>query len=389
MPPGNAFRHQAYRPGLPSPPPVLLHPDPPPAPGTDAFQHRMRGVAAALRRAGVKAVYLVHGTFAGTDALGILRVLSRVTPAAAERLAQVQKRFVNAVTGDRGNYSAEYESTLFHGLNDGASFPEIPVRTLNWTGENHHAARADGAVRVIDALAEENAPASGRVLLWGHSHGGNVFALVTNLLASNRTVRDRFFRAARSLYRRPLSNRIDVPAWGRVQALLDCDDNPLEAISLDLATFGTPVRYGWDSRGYARLLHFVNHRPAAGLPEHRAAFPPSLEEVLTGGAGDTVQQLGIAGTNFAPSLVTWRTHQADQRLNRLLQPGLRARDLLIRLRPGVRTPEEGRTLLVDYGEAQGHVGLHLAGHAVYTRLDWMLFHAEEVARRFYGLEARE
>ncbi|MEO8496552.1 MAG: hypothetical protein ABI614_15910, partial [Planctomycetota bacterium] len=43
-------------------------------------------------------------------------------------------------------------------------------------------------------------------------------------------------------------------------------------------------------------------------------------------------------------------------------------------------------LLVDYGLPTEHVGQHHAGHAVYTRLDWLLFHAEEIARRFYGLK---
>jgi hypothetical protein len=30
------------------------------------------------------------------------------------------------------------------------------------------------------------------------------------------------------------------------------------------------------------------------------------------------------------------------------------------------------------------VAQHAAGHAVYTRPQWLLFHAEEVARRFYN-----
>lgn len=41
-------------------------------------------------------------------------------------------------------------------------------------------------------------------------------------------------------------------------------------------------------------------------------------------------------------------------------------------------------MLVDYGPPEGNIAQHLAGHAVYTRKRWMLFHAEEVARRFYG-----
>jgi hypothetical protein len=40
--------------------------------------------------------------------------------------------------------------------------------------------------------------------------------------------------------------------------------------------------------------------------------------------------------------------------------------------------------LVDYGLPDGRITRHLAGHAVYTRKRWMLFHAEETVRRLYG-----
>ncbi len=153
-------------------------------------------------------------------------------------------------------------------------------------------------------------------------------------------------------------------------------------------TFGTPVRYGWDSSGYSRLLHFIYHRPVDGLPNYRAPFPPKLERVLTAADGDYVQQFGIAGTNLVPSPFTWRSWLADSRLNELLQPGLRRTDLVERLQAGVRVPAEGSTLLVDYGPPAGNIGRHVAGHAVYTRLEWLLFHAEEVARRFYRRSSR-
>lgn len=76
---------------------------------------------------------------------------------------------------------------------------------------------------------------------------------------------------------------------------------------------------------------------------------------------------------------------ADVRLGRLLQPRIRKRKLFERLKSDTRTHDEGTNLLVDYGLPTGHIGQHIAGHAVYTRQDWLLFHAEEVARRFYGL----
>lgn len=97
-----------------------------------------------------------------------------------------------------------------------------------------------------------------------------------------------------------------------------------------------------------------------------------------------MQQVGIAGTNAMPAVLAWRAWLADQRLNRLLQPGLSPQDLLARLKLGVRVADKGTTLLVDYGPPAGNLAQHLAGHAVYTRHEWLLFHAEQVARRFYG-----
>jgi hypothetical protein len=206
-----------------------------------------------------------------------------------------------------------------------------------------------------------------------------------------------------------LFGRDELPQWRCVKEMLqmqnaECgmtneDDHPAlrsnafriphSVFALDFVTFGTPIRYGWDSGGYGRLLHFVNHRPANGLPPYRAPFPPRERDVRAAADGDYVQQLGIAGTNFAPTLLALGALLADLRLGRLLQGGIRRRDLPDYLLCGMRVPAEGTTLLVDYGaprenRAPQNVVKHLAGHAVYTRPEWMLFHAEEVARRLYG-----
>ena len=244
----------------------------------------------------------------------------------------------------------------------------LPVRLFHWSSENHHIGRADGAVRLIDELASRRELSGGRVLVWGHSHGGNVLALMTNLLANDPATNRRFFEAARSYYRWPWWGTTDIHVWHRVRRMLEEDEHPLRRVALDLVTLGTPVRYGWDSGGFANLLHFIYHRPAAGLPPYRAAFPPPISDVLAAAGGDYVQQFGIAGTNTGHPLWAWRAWLADIRLGRLLQPGLRLRDTLARLRLGVRAHHEGINLLVDYGPARGHLGQHFAGHAVYTRL---------------------
>jgi hypothetical protein len=54
-----------------------------------------------------------------------------------------------------------------------------------WSSENHHVGRLEGALGLVRALAthaELGAP-RGRILILGHSHAGQVFALVTQLLS--------------------------------------------------------------------------------------------------------------------------------------------------------------------------------------------------------------
>jgi len=345
----------------------------------------MRRVGTALRRADVAAVYLVHGTFVGPDVLGIVAELARVLPSAGKAMRRVIKRIVDRLAGEVGNYSAAY-ARCFAAAMEVPGQRRIPVRLFNWSSENHHIGRADGAVRLIDELISRDPSPPRRVLLWGHSHAGNVFALITNLLAGDRRATEQFFEAAEIYYRWPIFGCVDIPVWNRIRDLLCSRPRPLAGVPLDIVTFGTPIRYGWNSGGYARLLHFINHRPADGLPEYRAPFPPKPEDLMTAAAGDYVQQLGIAGTNVMPSVLSWRAWMADNRLSRLLQEELPEGRRLDRFSAGAIVPDEGTTLLVDYGLPTGSIAQHLAGHAVYTQKDWLLFHAEEVARRFYGAE---
>ncbi|NQT37705.1 MAG: hypothetical protein HQ581_09465 [Planctomycetes bacterium] len=386
MPPANRFRHQAYQATRPASPYHLLVAPTPPADDGE-FRRRMQQAGDTFRRAGVAAIYLVHGTFVGSDAMGVLAGLARVFPAVGRQIQKAVKQAVDQLAGEEGNYAVPYARTLEDALADpGGDRKRIPVRLFGWSGENHHLGRACAAVRLIDELASPRLAAGRRVLLWGHSHAGNVLALITNLLADDTEAVGPFFDAARSYSRRPLFSRVDLPFWGRVEEWLRGRQSPLPGVALDLVTFGTPIRYGWDSTGYARLLHFVNHRPVGEVPDYRAPFPPKPEDLLAARGGDYIQQLGIAGTNVMPNPLFWRTWTADRRLGRLLQAGLRKRDLIERFRAGAIVPDEGTTLLVDYGPQTKGIARDLVGHAVYTRKQWMLFHAEEVARRFYETE---
>jgi len=377
------FRHQSYSAARPGSPHHLLSPGAHPPVGSEEFERRMDRVGEALEAAGVSAIYLAHGTFVGSDAMGLVGELARLSPKAGSAVRRMIKRIVDRITSEVGNYTGQYAQRFEAAINR-PHRPHIPVRRFHWSSENHHLGRADGAVRLVDELVAQQTPAGRRVLLWGHSHAGNVFALVTHLLSGDREAIDEFFNASEIYYAWPIVRCVDVPVWKRVRQLLAGPTSPVGDVALDMVTFGTPIRYGWNAAGYSKLLHFINHRPTEGLPEYRAPFPPKLDRVLSAADGDYVQQLGIAGTNIMPSILSWRSWLADHRLDHLLQSTLPEGKSWDRFAAGAIVPDEGTTLLVDYGPLPGGVTEHLAGHAVYTNSQWMLFHAEEVVRRFYA-----
>lgn len=349
----------------------------------------MVAVGESFRNAGVSAIYLIHGTFIGNDTLGVSATLSAVAPGFADIFRGWSKELLDSIAGDIGNFTRRHAELLQSAWHlPGA--PDIPVRLFHWSSENHHLGRADAAVRLLNEIHLRAFPPGSRVLILGHSHGGNVLAILTNLLASHCELRKAFFAAARCFFRVPILRRIDMPTWQAMQEVA-CREGPLlPGVQIDIATLGTPVRYGWDTGGCDHLLHFINHRSAPGLPEYQAPFPPKSEDLWNARYGDFVQQCGIAGTNLAPPVWAWRACDADVRLGRLLQPPeYSVTNLIERLRLGVRAHADGENLLIDYGLETGTPAQHIFGHAVYTRESWLLFHTEQIAQRMYGLAPAE
>ncbi len=381
MPADNAFRHQDYLSGKPGAEFELLQPSTPDAHESSTYRDRMAHLGERLAAENVSAVYLIHGTLVGTDATGMIGVLGRFMPEWADMLGQHRKQIADLIMGEWANYSEEYAQTLRQTINQGLGEP-IDVQRFLWESENNHTGRANAAVRLIDELysrvRDQSIKSGQRVQLWGHSHGGNVLAIVSNLLGGSLRSRSAFFRAAKPVYRRA-DRTIDVPVWARVRELLlkqHRNDNPLADIHLDMVTFGTPVRYGWDSGGYSRLTHFIYHRPTDGLAEYLAPFPPTLEQMYDATAGDFVQQFFIAGTNFPVNLLAFRRWRAERKLKKILQGRHSSRKLLTWLNTGARVPDEGRAMLVDYSTGDPEYASSVAGHAIYTHRNWLPFHLE-------------
>ncbi len=384
MPFANQFRHQNY-PTVPAVPPTLCR-------VSSAVGEAVR-FEQLHTRFRVRDVLVVHGTFAGNDPFGIadtLRSIGRSLPAGAitldrvaDAVVQKTKPLADSITGDVGNYTADYVAR-FRELVQGD--PSVELLQPPWTGQNHHCARADLAVRLFCRLLEFAPGPDERVLLWGHSHAGNAFAILSNLLANDRNSVATFFEC---------HEERSEPHWmtAREELAQARGPHPL-AWSLLIAAFGTPVRYGWDTSGFRHLTHFLHHRnyneesPFLTKP----LFPPqSLPDTVTAKYGDWVQAFGIVGTDVDTPV----SAQVNRRLALLLESGLeepvhgtdtrflvpqRIRDACARWKTGTRCHADGRNLLLEYEPCGRRIAAGLAvedsllGHGVATTIDWLPAH---------------
>ena len=374
----NDFRHQEYSSDVPFAKFELLSPDLPPPPGTTEYADRLAAVGNRFAKLGVTTIGLMHGTFVGNDALGLVREIGRLAPGLSQRLHQSGKQISDKLAGESGNFTTEFADSFAEHLNRDIE-NAIDVHTFDWSSENNHTGRADGAIRLIDGLLETRKSSADRIVLLGHSHAANVFAIATNLLATCEAVREQFFDATRSFYQTDSTDVVDVPVWDRVRNRLN-HISP-ESWNLDIITFGAPVRYGWETSCINSLTHFIHHRPAENMPILRAPFPPRVDDIVRCRHGDFVQQVAIAGTDFLPYMLSRRTRLAERKLSRLLQPGIRRRQIFDRLKHGQRIHDAGMNLLVEYADDPNSLPTMLLGHGIYTRREWLVFHAEQIANR--------
>lgn len=352
-------------------------------PVPDPKRSDTRDVAAMLRKAGVAEIIFVHGTFTGNDVLGIVREVARVSPRVARMMRSLGKKIVDQLTGELGNYTKAFSRSCGELVNEEGHEP-INIKRFHWSGENHHLGRVGAAVALLDYLTSRTWGPDKRVLLWGHSHGGNLLAIATLLLGASEEAKAQFFRATRSHYRVPFFGNLDLPHWEKVRRRLSAKNLRERLPAIDVATFGTPPRYRWNRQICENLLHFVQHRPLDKERPCIACLPGSVQEVIEAKGGDYVQQLGIGGTDFLHHIFAWRSWNVERRLRRMFEPTVRRRDLGRNLKQGHRVSLDGTTLLIDYPQTDGKWNQKLVGHGVYTRSEWLAYHLNEIADRFYG-----
>ena len=391
MPRDNRFRHQNYPP-QPVAKPQFKH--------AVAYDGRQRRDFDRLHAdLGIRDIVVVHGTFMGDDPLGIVEILksvSRSVPVLSQKIdqlaAEVQKRtrpLTNSVSEDIANYTPKFGDEFQKLTGD-----DVKVERLEptWSSQNDHFARADLAVRLVCRLEDLRLAEDERVLLWGHSHAGNGFAILSNLLANHRQSVESFFGLVEA-------NAVGTDRfgqhWKRARQILASGPSPHPlSRQIYIAAFGTPVRYGWDINGYRQLVHLQHHKKwDEKRPElTRPLFPPHTpHETVTAQHGDWVQAFAIAGTDV-PTLPGRKMHDA---LAQILEAGLeeprhgfdtrflfpkKVRDTCARWKAGTRCHADGLSLLVDYAFTQRKTKLLLPieqsvfGHGVATTIDFLPTH---------------
>ncbi|TWU48606.1 hypothetical protein Poly51_45070 [Rubripirellula tenax] len=328
----------------------------------------------ACRRAfdssGVTDIVLVHGTFAGNDSLGTLRRLASFSPGLADQWMVQIKRGFDQLAGEVGNFTQDYADQMLARV----QLPggrHVRVDRLHWSGENHTLGRANAVMALFSRLISEGG--CERVLIMAHSHGGNVVAMLSHLIATNADTRKAFCRNLRL-------------SPGELDRFCECEVGRMPKI--DVVNFGTPLRYRWNVSAIANLMHVVQHRSLDPSVPARAEFPTSVEDLRSAAAGDYVQQIGIAGTDFPAVADGIGDLRRNRRLRKMFESDGAGRDLVNRLRRGRRCSLDGVTLLMDYPDDSDKGNRKLFGHGVYTASKWIPFHMKMIGDRFYGLAGR-
>jgi len=393
-------------------------------PDSIAWKDAMAAHGEALAAAQVRTVLFLSGAMLGTDPFGMQRLdeagglkrgYSRGIPGLEALLAfmregsngipapaggltppladdEAMKKALDDQVAEAGNFSAQAVELFRQAINRDAKTP-IHSERLHWLSEHHHLGRARAAVKVlrrlIDLSQTGKLSAGDRVLVLAHGQAGLLLPLISNLLAPGSSSGRRTFFHNQKEYAKLSSD--EVGELDELEGLLPTGE-ALNGAQLDIVTFGTAVRYGWDPSGIGKLLHIVNHRPMRADGKRWLAkmeLPQITMEMPLVWGGDYIQQLAVAGSDAMPKGP--EAQAANKALWELLEPWDGFERWLECARKCVRCQTDGMCLLVDYKDAAatgaGQPKDHLYGHAAYTRANALLFNTTEIVRTLYSSPA--
>jgi len=292
---------------------------------------------------------------------------------------------------ETGNFSTSYLQMFQESINQ----PSLKVQECSrylWSSVQHHLGRLQAALDLYEDVMEMShrlaLDPDSRLLVQAHGQAGQVVALLSNIVCPGESPeRQRIFDILASFLKdtQPQSDSLD-----RLHRLFHSMTHEpfLNGAALDIVTFGTPIRYGWELGRVGHLLHVVNHRPVRVDGKRWLAkmeLPQIAWEIPMIAGGDYVQQLAVAGTDM--DLASEAEYQAELDLREILEPYDGFEQWLECARRATRCANDGQCLLVDYFDykvtGKSAPMDHLFGHACYTRLDAMLFNTMEIIRTMY------
>jgi hypothetical protein len=298
------------------------------------------------------------------------------------------KRLLDEQIGDAGNFTNAYVELMRQSLNRDLNRPIQCVREL-WSCEHHHLGRAMGAVsmlgRLRDWVESSNLGQGDRIVVQAHGQAGLVLALISNLLCvTANSSRKRLLDILSAFASQ--ANRPDIALTIQRVAPLLSNGALLNGATLDVVTFGMPVRYGWDPSGLGKLLHIVNHRSMRTDGKtwlSKMELPQITMEMPIAWGGDYIQELAVAGSDAVPT--TEAAKAANKAVWEMVEPFDGFERWLECARRAVRIPSEGLGILADYKDSTGSTNVrdHYYGHAAYTRLNAMLFNTTEIVQALY------
>ena len=380
----------------------------------------MAALGKRLSHNGVRVIVFMHGSIMGTDVFGVQRLdelgglkrgYSRGVAGLDALLALMRessngiaslpgglkpplmnddatKRLLDEQIGDAGNFTNTYVELMKQSLNRGLDRPIHCIREL-WSCEHHHLGRALAAISMLGHLRDWSEAyrlgQGDRILVQAHGQAGLVLALASNLLSVASTSSRTRLCDLLSAYASEIDRSDITTTIQRIAPLLS-KGAFLNGATLDVVTLGMPVRYGWDPSGLGTLLHIVNHRNLRTDGKtwlSKMELPQITMEMPIAWGGDYVQELAVAGSDAVPATDAGKA--ANKAVWEIVEPFDGFERWLECARRAVRIPSEGLGILVDYTDCTGSTNVrdHYFGHAVYTRLNMMLFNTTEIVQTLY------
>ncbi len=330
---------------------VAITPEDTPDLSSQDWTSQMQNQGLRLGRLGIKQVIFINGTFVGNDPFDFFKLAGSLLPDGLEDVISTLQNFYldrkHLVWRDK-IFDHSYLNLFSQTTNLNASLSE-------WSSGNYHFARLLGLINLLYHLQKIEATKERRILFVAHSHGGQILALLSQVLRSSKL-------------RRIFLQLGDETGASDLEKYI-CE---LAQIKMDFVTLGTPVRYRFAKWHKLTLLHIVNHR---GIQPLNGNF----SGIFTARDGDYIQQLGIAGSDLISPIKKHAT------LSTTLEPFLGEGFNLHAWQKGLKKPfrlaPQGFNLLVDY---QDDTLLptsfsKLFGHVVYIQKKYMLFNLTQIA----------